>query len=238
MPPSFEAKEGKQLWPGVRLGKFLGAGAQVRRTGNSGGAAGAGMHLQCSRALPAECTRSLRRIEGDQGCTDGSQLEGPLLPPTGLPTLSPTPPGHHRRPRCSASQRTMAAPPARSSRWAAGWKQWRANRVPSWRRGRACPRLAAAWSRPCQRVLPTPPAPMPARMTMSARPQLLRQPTIYASWLLASVALVPPPLLPCSHTPPASPAADQSRGRGQQAAEQQRGAEGWGAYILTGRSHK
>lgn len=30
MPPSFEAKEGKQLWPGVRLGKFLGAGAQAK----------------------------------------------------------------------------------------------------------------------------------------------------------------------------------------------------------------
>lgn len=33
MPPTFEAKEGKQLWPGVRLGKFLGAGAQVRAQG-------------------------------------------------------------------------------------------------------------------------------------------------------------------------------------------------------------
>ncbi|KAL4458764.1 hypothetical protein ABPG75_013629 [Micractinium tetrahymenae] len=30
MPPSFEAKEGKQLWPGVKLGKFLGAGAQAK----------------------------------------------------------------------------------------------------------------------------------------------------------------------------------------------------------------
>ena len=29
MPSNFTMKEGAPLWPGVRLGKFLGAGAQV-----------------------------------------------------------------------------------------------------------------------------------------------------------------------------------------------------------------